>query len=390
MSNYLIGNVAATELIEQFGSPLYVYDAGSIRSRYNELSEAFSALKCEIHYACKANESREILQLMRELGAGLDTVSPNEVYRALDCGYDPKKLIFTPSFPAIEELESMMALDILIHFDSVEYIDLLAEKLRGREIGVRINPAINISGNQKISTARSDSKFGIPFTSLDRLEFLIDKYNIKLKTLHVHTGSDVNSWKDLARSFDRLVSMLERFPQVKILDLGSGLKVKYKPEDKAIDLQSYAKHIENKLNELNSNVSIILEPGKFLVAEAGFLLTRVNMVKQGYNKQFVGVDSGFHHLIRPMYYDVYHHIINISNQGAAMQKYDVVGQLCEEDTFAVDRMLNEVRRDDILLFRNAGAYAYSMSSNYNLRNRPKELIVDGDDYKLITFDQVSI
>jgi diaminopimelate decarboxylase len=390
MKEFLIGPFSALSLAERFGTPTFIYDSARIKRQYEKIKNAFCGLDHRIHYASKANESREILRYLKDLGAGVDTVSPNEVKRALQLGYQLSDIIFTPSCPSISELQWALDEGIRIHFGGLEYLEILGEQLNGVEIGIRINPALAIEGNQKISTAHAHSKFGVPLDQMDRLKELVKKYDIQLKTLHIHSGSDVKNWKDLARSFDVLLALLGEFESVNTLDIGSGLKVKYYESDNQIDLAAYADYINKGLKKVNRPIQIIIEPGKFLVAESGYLLTQVNIVKQGYSTRFVGVNSGFHHLIRPMYYDAYHHIINISNMNDEVLLYDVVGQLCEEDTFARNIPLSKVRRGDYLVFENAGAYAYAMAMTYNLRERPSEVLIEGDIATLISTDQIGI
>ena len=390
MKEYLIGGISALDLVQRYGSPLYAYDAGSIREQYRKLSLAFERIPHAIHYACKANEAPEILAVLRDLGSGVDTVSQNEIKRALKVGFPVDKIIFTPSCPGLEELTFALDQGICIHFGSLEYLEMMGTKLSGRKIGIRLNPAMPINGNPKIATAHPRSKFGVPLDQLDKLGQLIKKYHIKLTTLHIHTGSDVANMEDLKKSFDVLISLLTVFPEVEALDIGSGLKIPYAPSDKPFDLTGYARYIGEKLNELNRPIRIILEPGKFLVARAGYLLTRVNVVKQGYQVRFVGVNSGFHHLIRPMYYGAYHHIVNVSNSEGEQQIYSVVGQLCEEDTFADGIALATVEPGHILCIENAGAYAYAMSMNYNLRDKPVELLIDQGKVRVISSETIQV
>ncbi|HAQ38482.1 MAG TPA: diaminopimelate decarboxylase [Saprospiraceae bacterium] len=390
MEKYMIGGVHALELTEKYGSPIYVYDTETIKRKFFLLKKAFSKIPHRIHYAVKANEAPEILMLMKDLGAGLDTVSPNEIRRALKLGFKVTDIIFTPSCPAINEIKFALENGIRIHFGESEYFEELGDLLKGVEVGLRINPDVHIEGNQKIATAHADSKFGIPLNQLPAVKQMEEKFGFKVVTLHIHTGSDVKTWQDLAKSFDSLLLQLPAFNNVNSLDIGSGLKVKYNATDHEIDLDAYTKYIKDKLENLGKSINIILEPGKFLVAEAGTLLASVNVIKQGYNKRFVGLNTGSNHLIRPMYYEAYHHIINISNMDGKMHIYDVVGQLCEEDTLASERALCEVRAGDILAIQNTGAYGYSMASFYNLRDKPRQILVENSAHRLISEDMVVI
>ena len=366
-----------------FGTPVYVYDKQMINEQYHKLSNAFSGFKHQIHYAMKANENPEILKIFLNEGAKIDTVSPNEIRRALSVGFKPQDIIFTPSFPSSKDIDFAFEQNVHLHIGELECLQYIIDNHKDKVVGLRINPANSIEGNQKIATAHQNSKFGIPVSKLDKI-FDFMKQGLKVDALHIHTGSDVKNWKDLTKSVDVLFNLVKDFPDVKFLDFGSGFKVQYKENDAEIDLTAYANHIKNKLKSCQRDLIIQFEPGKFLVSKAGYLLVRVNAVKQGYQKQFAGVNSGFHHLIRPMYYDAYHEIINLSNPNGKLQKYDVVGQLCEEDTFAYDRLLPEVKKGDILAIKNAGAYGFSMVSNYNLRDKPKEILWDKNKAKDIS------
>ena len=330
----------------------------------------------------KANENPEILKIILQNGLGVDAVSVNEIKRALSVGFSKEKIIYTPSCPSEEELRFAFDHQIHTHIGATEYFDFILKNYPDTNIGLRINPGNRIGGNQKIATAHNNSKFGIPVNQLELIKKYIDK-GLKIDSLHLHTGSDVKTWQDLARSVDVIIDFAKHFNHLKYIDLGSGFKVKYHPDDVEIDLKSYAGYIQKKVEALPYPIHIKFEPGKYLISDAGVLLVKVNVVKQGFNKKFVGVNSGFHHLIRPMYYDAYHEIINLSNTEPATEKYEVVGVLCEEDTFAHDRLLSPVKKDDILMIKNAGAYGFSMSSIYNLRDKPKEVLIYEDGVREI-------
>jgi len=380
---YEIGGVSVKELVKKFGSPIYVYDADYIKGQFAKLTNAFNGINLKIHYAMKANENIAILDVLKDLGAGIDAVSPYEIDRALNLGFDSNDIVFTPSCAPVDEINYSMVTGINVHIGALEYFPMLREKLRGKNIGLRINPGVDIGGNQKIATAHQDSKFGIPIVFLDKVKEYQKLYGFNVVGIHLHTGSNVNDVSDLKKSIDHLFSFASNFNNLKYLDIGSGLKIKYKDSDKEIDIDDYAAYIKIKLNELGENIEIKIEPGKYLVGNAGYLVTKVNIVKQGFKKKFVGVNSGFHHLIRPMYYGAYHEIVNISNLDGVEETYDVVGQLCEEDTFAIDRAINKVSEGDILLFKSAGAYSYSMAMEYNLRKKPNQILIEGSEVSLL-------
>ncbi len=370
------------QIANQIGTPVYVYEQAKIVERINRLKEAFKNLPFQLHYAMKANEHPEILKIILKNGLGVDAVSVNEIKQALSVGFDHKDIIYTPSCPSKKDLDFALAKGIHLHIGATEYFDYLLQHYPQTAIGLRINPDTHIAGNQKIATAHQGSKFGIPVSQLPVIKKYI-KAGLKIDSLHLHTGSDVKTWHDLARSAEVLLDFAQNFSSLKYIDLGSGFKVKYHPNDTEIDLQAYAKFLQKALKSFKYDVQIKFEPGKFLVSEAGSLLVKTNIVKQGFYKKFVGVNSGFHHLIRPMYYNAYHHITNLSNPSAATEKYDVVGVLCEEDTFAYNRFLSPVKAGDILRIHNAGAYGYVMASHYNLHILPAQVLIEGNTFRKI-------
>ena len=383
MNKSLTNNNLLIDIAKTFGTPVYVYNQRVIQSQIQKLQDFFQDFPYEIHYAMKANENPEILKIMLKNGLGIDAVSINEIKRALSVGFPKEKIIYTPSCPSEEELRFALGQQIHTHIGATEYFDFILKNYPDISIGLRINPGNRIGGNQKIATAHHDSKFGIPINQLEIIKQYMSK-GLRIDSLHLHTGSDVKTWQDLARSVDVIFDFSKHFNRLKYIDLGSGFKVKYHHDDIEIDLKSYANYIKNKLDALPYPIHIKFEPGKYLVSEAGVLLVKVNVVKQGFNKKFVGVNSGFHHLIRPMYYDAYHEIINLSSTEPAIEKYDVVGVLCEEDTFAHNRLLSPVKKDDILMIKNAGAYGFAMSSIYNLREKPKEVLITDNGVKEIS------
>ncbi len=366
------------EIAREYGTPVYVYDLEKIRKQYAKLKKAFEELPFSIHYAVKANANPAVIQTLHQQGSGFDTVSTEEINRLISLGINPEEIVYTPSCPSEQELEKAFNSGVRVHISALEYLPLVAKKFPEKPIGLRLNPDVQISGNMKIATAHAMSKFGIPWARHKELLKTIKKNKIRVETLHIHLGSDVHSLNDLKRGVDFIMQAAEFFPGLKYLDLGSGLKVKYHSHDTEIDLKAYAGYIREKTGTLNQPVKIILEPGKFLTAEAGVFLMRVNIVKHGALKTFAGVNTGFNHMIRPMYYEAYHRIENISNPAGKPKVYDIVGNLCEEDTFARSRKINEIRAGDILALYNAGAYGYVMASHYNLRPLPKEIALDGN------------
>jgi diaminopimelate decarboxylase len=385
---YEIGGVPVLDICKEFGTPMYVYDAAIIERQYHRLINAFKQNQVEIHYACKALSNINILKLMRKLGAGLDTVSIQEVQLGLKAGYQPHEIMYTPNCVNIDEINKAVDFGVRINIDNISILEQFGHKYGNTyPVCVRLNPHIMAGGNVKISTGHIDSKFGISIYQLRHLERVVKSNNIKVEGLHMHTGSDILDIDVFLRGADILFEAARSFPELKFLDFGSGFKVKYHDNDNTTDIEELGDKLGTRFNEFcksyGRDLKLIFEPGKFLVSESGFLLVRTNVIKQTTSTVFVGVDSGQNHLIRPMFYDAYHHITNISNPNGINRIYTVVGYICETDTFGWDRKLNEVREGDVLCMHNGGAYGYSMSSNYNSRYRPAEVLVHEGKAKLI-------
>lgn len=380
------GGYTASELAEEFGLPLYVYDASVIERQYKTLDTAFSGIRHTIKYACKALNNISIIRYIRSLGAGLDAVSPNEIQLALKAGFAPEEIMFTPNCISFEELEEAIRLGVSINIDNLPLLQKLGQKY-GSSVPVclRINPNILAGGNLKISTGHKDSKFGISIDQLQELIHVVSLYSINIVGVHIHTGSEIADTGIIKKGAEVLAQVAEHFPDVYYFDFGGGLKVSYKPGDKAADIEGIASCLIDMVNTFGKNqdkqMEIWLEPGKFLVSEAGVFLARVNVIKQTPTRTFAGLDTGLNHLIRPMFYDAYHHIINAGNPGGKPMLYTVCGYICETDNFAWDREIAEIREGDILAFCNAGAYGFTMASQYNARPRPAEVfIVQGKAY----------
>ena len=364
------------EIAHLYGTPAYVYDLDTVSRRYRLLEKHFAGMPVDIHYAVKANFHPAVLTHLRELGAGVDCVSVHEVERALEMGFEPSQILFTPACPSLDELAYGLAQGVKVHVGSLEYLEDVARAFPGRPVGLRINPGIEGGGNTKISTAHSRSKFGIPWAYRDRLFELLDRHRIPVEGLHVHIGSDVHSWHDLAKGVDFLTEIASRFSGLRYLDFGSGFKIPYRPGEPEMDVAAYAAYIRKKMQDFPS-LRVKIEPGKFLVAPAGVFLMQVQVVKQTPGGLIAGVNTGFNHMLRPMYYGAYHHLENLSERGGQKKTYDIVGHLCEEDTFARHREMYEIQAGDILAMYHAGAYGYVMASHYNLHPLPKEIIIQG-------------
>ena len=386
---FQIDGVDAAELCREFGTPLYVYDTSIMERQYKRLGKAFKGSKLKINYACKALSNINVLRFFKSIGSGLDTVSIQEVHLGLKAGFDPSDIMYTPNGVSIEEIKKAVDLGVRINIDNLSILEQFGS-IYGNSypVCIRMNPHIMAGGNIKISTGHIDSKFGISIHQLRHLERLISSLNINVEGLHMHTGSDILDVDVFLRGAELLLDIAMDFKDLKFIDFGSGFKVAYKPNDIATDIEELGEKMtamfNNFCDDYGRELEIEFEPGKFLVSESGYFFSTVNVIKQTTATVFAGVDTGLNHLIRPMFYDAYHHIENISNVNGRKRVYTVVGYICETDTFANDRQIAEIKEGDILCFRNAGAYCYTMSNNYNSRFKPAEVLVHKGEAHLIT------
>lgn len=367
------------ELAQTYGTPLFVYDAQRIESQYRRMVDSMKVPNLKVNYACKALTSQAILKLMHKLGAGLDTVSIQEIELGIKAGFSPNDIIFTPNSVSFDEIEKALEIGVKINIDNIETLEYLGHKHDNHPYCIRINPHIMAGGNNNISVGHIDSKFGISIHQMPLVERIVKTLGINIEGVHMHTGSDILDVNVFLIASEILFEQAKKFPNLQYIDLGSGFKVKYKDEDYETDMEELGEKISAKFNtfceEVGKELTLMFEPGKYLVSQAGYFLAKTNVVKQTTSTVFVGVDSGFNHLIRPMFYNAHHDIVNVSNPHGNPKIYTVVGYICETDTFGWNRKMNEVRREDILCFKNAGAYCYSMASQYNSRLRPAEVLL---------------
>jgi diaminopimelate decarboxylase len=374
------------ELANTYGSPLYVYDTDKIESQYNRLTDAFSTVKSlKLNYAVKALSNINILKFFKNIGAGLDTVSIQEVQLGLTTGIDPKKIIFTPNGVSLIEIEKVAKLGVQINIDNLSILELFGQKHPEIPVCIRINPHIMAGGNSKISVGHIDSKFGISIHQVPHIKRVVENTGMNINGIHMHTGSDILDIDTFLRATEILFDVAKQFENIDFIDFGSGFKVPYKEGDISTDIEQLGLQLSERFNdfciEYGKEITLMFEPGKFLVSDAGVFLAKVNVVKQTTSTVFAHVDSGFNHLVRPMMYDSYHHITNISNSEGRDRYYSVVGYICETDTFGSNRRIAEISEEDVLCFHNAGAYCFSMASNYNSRCLPAEVMVhQGKDY----------
>ncbi|RYF75280.1 MAG: diaminopimelate decarboxylase [Cytophagaceae bacterium] len=377
---YQIQGLDTLAIAQQFGLPLYVYDADRIIRQIDTFRSSFTGVNLKIKYAAKSLTNLSILKLMRMQGVDVDVVSVNEARLAMMAGYTPQQIMYTPSGNAWTEIQEAIALGLRLNVDSLPLLEQIGQTYGATvPVCLRINPSVADGGNFKIQTGHANSKFGIPNDYRDQIAAIVARYDLTVIGLHIHTGSDFKDAGTFLKGASVLFDMAADYPNLQFIDFGSGFKVAYREGDIVTDLTDLGARVSAAFQEFcrsyGRDLELWFEPGKYLVSESGHLLAQVNVVKQHPTRRFVQVDSGLNHLIRPMMYDAWHDIVNISNPDGDPTLYDVVGYICETDTFATDRMLPEVRTGDVISFENAGAYGFSMASTYNLRERPAEVLV---------------
>ena len=376
------------EIANTYGTPTYVYDANLIESQYDKLKHAFPGHVVKIHYALKALNNINILRILRLKGSGLDAVSIEEVQLGLRAGFQANQIMYTPNCVSFEEIEQAVRIGVQINIDNLSILEKFGQTY-GNTVPccIRLNPHIMAGGNSNISVGHIDSKFGISIHQIKHIERIVTHYDMHINGLHMHTGSDIIDGDVFIRGAALMYEAAFHFPNLVFMDFGSGFKVAYKTGDIVTDIERIGKKIAKSFDEFcaryGKKLELWFEPGKYIVSEAGQFLVEVNVVKQTTSTVFAGVNSGQNHLIRPMFYNAYHHIENISNEGGEPKLYSVVGNICESDTFGYDRLLAEVRVGDILSIDNAGAYGFTMSNQYNSRLRPAEVLVKDEQAFLI-------
>lgn len=385
---YTIQGVRVLDICTEFGTPVYVYDAEKIISQLKNLKMAFSDADLKVKYAAKALTNLSILKLLRKHGAGIDVVSIQEARLALKAGYTPAEIMFTPNCAEYEELAEGVQQGFMLNIDNLPHLKRFGEEFgNSKPCCLRLNPHIMAGGNLKISTGHSNSKFGISVYQIPQIMEIVEQYKINVTGLHIHTGSEISDTDVFIKMAEIFFSVAREFKDLKFIDFGSGFKVAYQEGDAVTNVYDLGlkltKAFRDFCQQYGRKLELWIEPGKYIVSDAGTLLVKTTVVKTTPSVTFVGVNSGLNHLIRPMMYDAYHSIINVSNTDGPQKTYTVVGYICETDTLGSDRKINEVNEGDILAIRNAGAYGFSMASNYNSRLRPAEVLVINGEAKLI-------
>lgn len=377
------------QAVKEYGTPLYVYDGDEVVQRYNDLYNFIKWPKLKIHYAMKANYNFELLKLLNAQNASLDTVSPGDVMLALKAGFSTDRIIYTANNMTDTEVKMVCDMGVLMNIGSLSRLEKFGRDYPGSDVCLRFNPDVVDGAHAKIMTGGDLTKFGVLLKDVDKVKAIIAKYNLNVIGLHEHTGSGLQHTESVLQSMRNLMAIAtpENFPNLRFLDFGGGFKVPYKPDEERVDYVKMGSDITELFSayckKYGKELEMYFEPGKYIVAEAGYLLTEVNTIKVNNSRAIAGCNSGFPQLIRPIMYDAYHHIVNLSNPGGELNVYDVCGNICETgDRFAEQREIPEIREGDVLAIENAGAYCYSMGGYYNLRPMPAEVLAVGGKLKL--------
>ncbi len=385
-NDYYMQSVKLQEFSENSVTPFYIYDMNYIIQKYERLKKCFPYEGVCVFYAMKANFNPHILRIMKENDFCLDTVSPAEVILAKKIGFDCKNILFTANNMTDAEMQVVKEQGVLFNIDSLYRLEAYGKAYPGSEVCLRINPDVIAGETANVATAGDLSKFGILLGDVKKAVQIARDYQLKIVGLHEHTGSGISDTGKVFESMQNLLAIVNPtdFPDLEFIDFGGGFKVPYEPDEKENDYESFGvKALElfkECCTQYGKELKLYFEPGKFTVADSGCMVVQVNTVKNNKGRLIVGTDSGFPHLIRPVLYGAYHHVVNLSNPQGEEKLYDVYGNTCESgDCFAMQRPLPEIRPGDYLAIMNAGAYCRSMASEYNLRPLPAEYVVYNGD-----------
>lgn len=388
-----IGNIPTTDLASRFGTPLYVYDAAAIRRQMANVKRAFSELPLWPFYAMKANANLSILRLIREQGFGCDAVSPGEIFLAKRAGFESKDIWFTCSNVSDDDLQSLHDPDIVINVNSMSEIDRLIALDLPNRVALRVNPDVGAGHHADVVTAGGGVKFGIDLAEVAAARMVVEDSGRRVVGLHAHIGSGIDRIEPLIESARRLLETSAEFSHLRWINFGGGISVPYRPGESPFPIDDYGAELTRVAAHMlrARELEAIIEPGRYVVAQSGTLLARVTAMRISSGNTWIGVDTGFNHLVRPSKYGAYHHITNCTPHGDAFDDVVVAGNLCESgDVFTRDseghvltRRIERTQVGDLYAFHDAGAYGFSMASHYNARLLPEEVLVDGDEVQVI-------
>ena len=378
-------DISAELLMQEYGSPLYVYEESVLRSSFRQLISGFPEGLINIHYSMKANSNQSILRILCEEGSSIDAVSEYEVRLALESGFEPDQIIFTGNNNNLEEIEYCVEQKVLINIGSLALLELFGNRHSGMTLSVRINPGLGAGHHAHCITGGPDSKFGIYHDQINSVLDLANKYSLTINGIHSHIGTGIFKAEPMLEAMEMTLAVAEKFPELQFVDFGGGFGIPYRPDQSSLDMNDLSQKMTQRfrkfINKYGRDLEMKIEPGKLLVGPAGILLTTVTNISETPKFRFVGVDSGFNHLLRPTIYGAYHRIINASCVSGNEEDIVVVGNICESGDILsrsgkeIQRRLPSPKIGDRLAFLDVGAYGMSMSSQYNFRPRPAEILV---------------
>jgi diaminopimelate decarboxylase len=387
-------NVPVREIAEQVGTPTYIYSSATLQHHFKSLQAALGVLNVKIAFAVKSNTNRAVIATLARLGAGADTVSEGEIRRAINAGVAPEKIVFSGVGKTVRELEYAVSQNIhQINIESIQELETLSEVAtrlgKIQKIVFRVNPDVAAGGHDKISTGKKTSKFGISKERAFELYARAETLNgVEPVGLAVHIGSQIIDLAPLKQAYEFLAQMVKdlraKGHKVSRLDLGGGLAAIYQEDVEGPDLIAWGKIVRAIIHPLD--VEIEIEPGRIITANAGVLIARAIVTKDNGGRDFVVLDAAMNDLMRPAFYEAYHQLLAVNEpvKGTNKMPTTIVGPICETgDTFAVDRLMEPVAPDDLVAFMSAGAYGFSMASNYNSRPLAAEVLVDGDKWEVV-------
>ena len=386
-------DIPVEKIMQEYGSPLYVYEESVLRSQFQQLSSGFPDGLLEIHYSMKANSNPSLLRILSEEGSSIDAVSEFEVHLALECGFEPQQIIFTGNNNTLQEIEYCVEKNVGVNLGSLALLEKYGQRFPQTTVSVRVNPGIGAGHHSHCITGGPDSKFGIYHDQTETALELAKKYKLTLNGVHSHIGTGIYSAEPMLEAMEMILAVAEKFPDLEFVDFGGGFGIPYKPEQLALDMTDLSQKMTARFTKFiqhyGSELKMKIEPGRLLIGPAGLLLTTVTNITDTPKHSFVGVDSGFNHLVRPTMYGSYHKIMNASRISAVKKDVVVVGNICESGDILsrsgdeIVRLIPSPEIGERLVFLDAGAYGFSMSSQYNLRPRPAEVLLNQGQSRLI-------
>lgn len=384
------------ESAEAYGTPTYVYFEETIVRQITTLKEHLHGLPLRLLYAMKANHSLPVMQTMLREGLGIDAVSPAELVYALEIGFPVDRVLFSANNMTDGEMHYATKRGVMLNVGELSRLEAFGEAYPGSSVCVRLNGQVGAGHHEHVITAGDKSKFGIPVEQVDEIHRIAEAHDLTIVGLHQHIGSGIMDTETLWQAISVILDASVSFKDLRFINVGGGLGIPYRPDEKALDMSSFDSLIVEPLKAFieghpSDDLSIWFEPGRFFTAQCGVLLARVNTVKEGTARTFAGTDSGMNHLVRPAMYGSYHHVENLSNPDGPEKVYDVVGNICESsDFFAKDRAVSKLREGDIIGVLDAGAYGMSMTTSYNMRSEPAEVWIDASGSQRLVRSRKSV